>query len=232
VVASQYDEATVYLTLNGKRDDDFRDYIYKSTDYGKKWTDISGNIPCGPVNVIREDPQNPEILYVGTDLGVYVSVNGGSSWESLPSNLPTTFVHDMIIHPRDHILVAATHGRGMYALDVSVLQQYSPAVLAEKITLFDIEKVQLPEARRWRRTAPKAVFHFHAAAAGKGKCDILDGDNILVSLDLEAVRGLNRFEWDLNLKPGEEKPEQAAKGSYEVRLTLNGAESRKTLVVE
>ena len=83
IVASAFDEGTVYMTQNGKRDDDFAAYVWKSTDYGQTWEDISANIPLGPVNVIREDPNNPRILYVGTDLGVHVSVSGGEYWLSL-----------------------------------------------------------------------------------------------------------------------------------------------------
>ena len=125
VVASKYDEGTVYLTLNGRRDDDFADYIYKSTDYGKTWVDISGNIPGGPVNVIREDPKKKNILYVGTDLGVYVTIDGGKKWHVLSNGLPNCFVWDLIIHPRDNTLVIATNGRGMYVIDnVSPIQNY------------------------------------------------------------------------------------------------------------
>ena len=119
LVASAYDLSTVYMTQNGKRDDDFAAYVWKSTDYGKTWVDISGNIPLGPVNVIREDPVNKDILYVGTDIGVYVTTDGGKTWNILGGNLPSTFVHDLIIHPRDNIIVIATHGRGMWAMDAN-----------------------------------------------------------------------------------------------------------------
>ncbi len=118
VVASKYDLGTVYLTQNGKRDDDFAVYLWKSTDFGKTWTDISGNIPLGPVNVIREDPIDKNILYAGTDGGVFVTKNGCKRWEVL-GDLPSTYVHDLIIHPRDNIIVIATHGRGMWALDAN-----------------------------------------------------------------------------------------------------------------
>ena len=117
LVASKYDEATVYLTLNGRRDDDFADYVYKSVDYGKTWADISGNIPGGPVNVIREDPKKKNVLYVGTDLGVYATIDGGKNWHVLANGIPNCFVWDLIIHPRDNVLVIATNGRGMYAID-------------------------------------------------------------------------------------------------------------------
>ncbi|MDW7761748.1 MAG: hypothetical protein SCM96_14075 [Acidobacteriota bacterium] len=117
IVASKFDEGTVYMTQNGKRDDDFNVYVWKSTNYGKTWVDISGNIPIGTVNVIREDPVDGNILYVGTDVGVYISKNKGKSWDVLGGNLPSVFVHNLIIHPRDNIIVIATHGRGMYAMD-------------------------------------------------------------------------------------------------------------------
>ncbi len=123
IVASAFEMGTVYLTQNGKRDDDFNPYIWKSTDYGQTWKDISGNIPLGPVNVIREDPINKNILYVGTDIGAYVTTDGGKTWNVLGSNLPSTYVHDLIIHPRDNIIVIATHGRGMWAMDATPINK-------------------------------------------------------------------------------------------------------------
>ncbi|MEA3422006.1 MAG: hypothetical protein U9Q97_10070, partial [Acidobacteriota bacterium] len=123
IVASAFDLGTVYMTQNGKRDDDFAAYVWKSTDYGKTWVDISANIPLGPVNVIREDPVDRNILYVGTDLSVYVSKDGGKNWDVLGGNLPSTYVHDLIIHPRDNIIVIATHGRGMWAMDANPINE-------------------------------------------------------------------------------------------------------------
>jgi photosystem II stability/assembly factor-like uncharacterized protein len=117
VVASKYDPATVYVTLVGRHDDDFNPYIYKSTDYGKTWVSIAGNIPGGPVNVVREDPKVKGLLYAGTDTGVYVSRDGGATWDVLGGNLPTSYVWDLAIHPRDNALVIATNGRGMWMID-------------------------------------------------------------------------------------------------------------------
>jgi photosystem II stability/assembly factor-like uncharacterized protein len=125
MVASQYDLGTVYMTQNGKREDDFNVYVWKSTDFGETWQDISGNIPLGPVNVIREDPVNRNILYVGTDIGVYVTTDGGKSWAVLGGNLPSCFVHDLIIHPRDNVIVIGTHGRGMWAVDAEAVNKKS-----------------------------------------------------------------------------------------------------------
>jgi photosystem II stability/assembly factor-like uncharacterized protein len=119
LVASQHAMATVYMTQNGKRDDDVAAYVWKSIDYGKTWTDISKGIPLGPVNVIREDPVDRNILYVGTDQGVYVTTDGAKTWQVLGGNLPSVYVHDLIVHPRDNIIVIATHGRGMWAMDAN-----------------------------------------------------------------------------------------------------------------
>ncbi|MCX6226424.1 MAG: hypothetical protein NTV01_17025 [Bacteroidia bacterium] len=124
IVASNYKMGRVYITQNGKRDDDFQVYIWKSEDYGATFKDISANIPLGPVNVIREDPFDGKILYAGTDMAVYVSKDGGNSWEVL-GDLPTTYVHDLIVHPRDNIMVIATHGRGMWALDTNRVNKAS-----------------------------------------------------------------------------------------------------------
>ncbi len=125
VVASAHDEGTVYVTLNGKRDNDFQVYVYRSDDYGQTWTDISAGIPGGPVNVIYEDPVYDDLLYVGTDLGVYVTLDDGQSWQVLGSEMPITFVHDLALQQRDRTLVAATHGRGMYTLKLrSVYSTY------------------------------------------------------------------------------------------------------------
>ncbi len=117
-VASKFNLGTVYVTQNGKRNDDFAAYVWKSEDYGKTWKDISANIPAGTVNVICEDPKRAGILYVGTDNGVFVSKDDGESWSVL-GDLPSTYVHDLIVHPRDNIIVIATHGRGMWALDAN-----------------------------------------------------------------------------------------------------------------
>ena len=118
IEASRFTKGTVYLAQNGKRHDDFTAYLWRSTDHGATWESIAAGIPCGPINVVREDPTRADILYVGTDLGVYVTTDGAKTWQSLPTGLPSTFVSDLIVHPRDGIMVISTHGRGMYALDV------------------------------------------------------------------------------------------------------------------
>ena len=122
IEASRSSDGTIYIAQNGKRNDDFAAYLWRSTDRGDSWQDIATGIPCGPVNVVREDPTDPSILYVGTDLGVYVTTDAARTWNVLGGGLPSTFVHDLVVHPRDDVLVIATHGRGMYALDVRPLR--------------------------------------------------------------------------------------------------------------
>ena len=122
LLPSRTAEGTVYITQRGREDDDFAPYIWKSTDFGRTFTSIVNNIPAGPVNVIREDPRDANVLYVGTDFGVYVSTNGGRQWQVLGANLPSGQVSDLQIHPRDLVLVAATYGRGMWAYDVSSIK--------------------------------------------------------------------------------------------------------------
>jgi len=121
--ASQYAEGTVYLAQHGRYDDDFTPYLWKSTDYGKTWQDISRGIPAGPINAIREDPTSADILYASTDFGVYVTTDGAKTWNVLGGNLPSVFGIDMIVHPRENVAVVATHGRGMWVIDVAPVQR-------------------------------------------------------------------------------------------------------------
>lgn len=122
IVASRYDIGTVYMSQTGRRDDDFQVYLWKSTDLGDTWQDISGNIPVGPVNVIREDPVNSSILYAGTDAGVFITKDGGKKWDIL-GNLPFSYVHDLAIHPRDNMIIIATHGRGIWVMDANQINE-------------------------------------------------------------------------------------------------------------
>jgi photosystem II stability/assembly factor-like uncharacterized protein len=122
VLASQFDEGTLYVAQQGRYDEDFAVRLFKSSDYGKTFRSIAGNLPGGPINMIREDPLSAAVLYTSNDVGVYVTTNGGVRWDVLGGNLPSVNVMDFIVHPRDRMLVIATHGRGVWAIDVSQIK--------------------------------------------------------------------------------------------------------------
>ncbi len=120
VEASHHELGTAYISYTGYRNDDFRPFVYKTTDFGETWTSIAANLPEGPVNVIREHHQNPDLLFVGTEFQVWVSNNGGQRWTSMKLDMPTNPVHDIKIQERDNDLVVGTHGRGIYIADIAV----------------------------------------------------------------------------------------------------------------
>ena len=122
VTPSPHDKKKVFVTLTGMGSDDFRPYVFRSDDQGVTWQPIAKALPLEPVHVIREDPRVEDLLYIGTMLGVYASTDGGAQWHSLCNNLPTTFIYDLAIHPRENELIAGTHGRSVYILDITTLQ--------------------------------------------------------------------------------------------------------------
>jgi len=139
VTPSSHEPGTAYVSYTGFRRDDFRAFVYKTTDFGETWTSISNNLPDEPVNVIREHHRNPNLLFVGTEFAVYVSIDGGLNWTKMKNNMPTQPIHDLKIHPRENDLIVATHGRGIYIADISPLAEFTPEVMAGDAYLFDIE---------------------------------------------------------------------------------------------
>ena len=123
VEASRHEIGRVYASLTGYREDDFETYVYVSEDFGSTWRSIARGLPAESVNVVREDPNDGNILYVGTDLGVYASLDRGESWHSLGKTLPTTPVHDLVVHPRENELVIGTHGRSVFVLDAGPIRE-------------------------------------------------------------------------------------------------------------
>ncbi|MDB4419492.1 hypothetical protein N9267_00880 [bacterium] len=123
VVASKHDEGTVFVSMTGYRDDDFAAFLYMSNDFGETWKPIVNNMPSESINVIREDPTDEDILYVGTDLGAYCSIDKGQTWHSLCKTLPTCAVHDLEVHAGTGDLVAGTHGRSAFVLHAKNIQQ-------------------------------------------------------------------------------------------------------------
>jgi photosystem II stability/assembly factor-like uncharacterized protein len=152
VIASRHDPGVVYLSMSGYRADDFRPYLFRSSDYGGTWVAISAGLPAEPINVVREDPRSSSVIYIGTDLGVYVSLDAGETWQSLVGDLPSTPVHDLVVHPREDELIAATHGRSLFLLDVRPVQALSDEMRSARVEVFPIRPVRL--AWKVRREVP------------------------------------------------------------------------------
>ena len=172
VAASNLSPGTAYVTITGLRNDDFRPFIWKTTDFGQTWTSIASNLPQDAINVVRESPRNADVLFAGTDTGVFVTIDGGKAWTRLKGAplqaaggggrgggggaagatarprgvLPTVPVHDLKIHPRDRELIAGTHGRGIWIADISELEELTPAVRNADAHLFEIDPVIAWEA--------------------------------------------------------------------------------------
>jgi hypothetical protein len=139
VEASHFDAGTCYVTFDGHRTDDHKPYVFVTRDYGQTWTSIAADLPAGNVNVIREDPTNRNLLFLGTEYAFYVSLNGGGEWKRFMTGLPTVRIDDILVHPRDNDLIVGTHGRSIYIIDdITALQQLSDEVMKTDVHLFDV----------------------------------------------------------------------------------------------
>jgi photosystem II stability/assembly factor-like uncharacterized protein len=137
---SHFDTERFYVTFDNHRTNDFTPYVYVTDNGGGSFRSIAANLPTGSadfVHVIREDPRNENLLFVGTDVGVYVSSDRGSSWQRFMEGLPAVPVHDLEIHPRDRELIAATHGRSIWIVDIAPLQDLTDQVMADGAALFE-----------------------------------------------------------------------------------------------
>jgi len=152
VVASMHDAGTAYVSKTGFRDDNFKPFVFKTTDFGKTWKPITQGLPDQPVNVVAEDPGNRNVLYLGCDKGVYLSMNGGESWMPFGGNIPPAPVTDLAIHPREQDLVVGTYGRGAWVTDITPLSELNDSILNERFYLFDIQskpQFNYSERSRW-----------------------------------------------------------------------------------
>ncbi|HVZ47600.1 MAG TPA: hypothetical protein VG916_02340, partial [Gemmatimonadaceae bacterium] len=187
---------TLYATLDGHRSNDFRPYVVKSTDYGATWTNITGNLPAGSVQVIREHPRTPQLLFVGTEFGVFVSTEGGTTWTAMRGGFPAVPVDDIKIQERWNDLVVGTHGRGAYILDdVTPLERLADAKRQAATVMFPIADALLyqPNASRGSGMGtrgfsgenpppgPKITYLLrNADTSAKAKIDIVDATGTVV----------------------------------------------------
>jgi hypothetical protein len=169
--------------------------------------------------VVQEDPVNRSLLYVGTDLGVYVSLDKGVSWRSLRGNLPTCAVHDLVVHPREHELVVGTHGRGIFVLDVRPIQALSEHVTETAVHVFAVRPVTIrrhPEDNEPARqgTRGEAVVHYWLKAPGEVTLTVRNPSNEVVRTGPIIGRaGVNVVTWDL---------ERGGPGVYSVEVATDG----------
>ncbi|MEQ9406038.1 MAG: glycosyl hydrolase [Cyclobacteriaceae bacterium] len=196
VSPSNHMESRVYASLNGYRWDNFDALIYVSENYGKTWTKIGSNLPKEPVNVIKEDPVNENILYVGTDHGLYVSLDRGQSFHAFYEGLPNAPVHDLVVHPRENDLVIGTHGRGIYIGDVSLVQQLNAEVIAKNLHVFPTETVNF--SSRWGNKStwgdpfePTTTLSVYSGTSGTVTIEVIYKDKTVLSSTSEVTKGLN-----------------------------------------
>jgi len=205
VIASRHARNRIYVTLNGYRWDDFTAYVYVSDDFGDSWKAIANNLPPSPVNVIKEDPVNEDILYVGTDNGAWVSLNRGSSWEPFVEGLPNVAVHDLVVQERERDLILGTHGRSFYLADISLLQQLK----ANDSRLLLAELGAVRQSSRWGRSfnswsepfEPNVDLQLFAPESGKAEWSLnLEDGTSLQEWETTLQKGVNMDHYDLSLQ--------------------------------
>ena len=217
IVASRFDVNVVYCAQSGYREDDFSSYLWRSADQGKTWVSIVGDLPAQTINVVREDTKDAKTLYIGTDLGVYVSFDSGAHWQALHGGMPTSPVHDLVIQEREDDLVAATHARGAYVFPLKKIRSFTTKLLESPITIVEAQNMSrearwgMPTQKPFERKlpdAPKLRGNFFAKESGPSYVRIKDATGkVILETKLDAVRGYNDFELSLETKPGQVPPD-------------------------
>jgi photosystem II stability/assembly factor-like uncharacterized protein len=214
VFPSPHNAGTCFVAKTGLRFDDFRPFLVKTTDYGETWISISSNLPSDKsLNVILQDGKNPNLLFVGTEQGVYLTLDGGKRWLPFKSNMPWVKVTDLVVHPRENDLVVGTYGRGLFVADISPLQELNDSVLNQDVYLFDIEpKVQhiyggignyqlFGDNHLITPNEPNAVvirYFLKEKVSGKIKVTVSDDSGqVLRTLEDAGKAGLNTVLWDM-----------------------------------
>ncbi len=228
VEASHVDAGKAYVSASHWQDGDYAPYFYKTADYGKTWTKITNGLPArGWSHVIREDPKVKDLLYAGTEFGLYASWDAGATWVSIRNNIPATAVRDIAIHPRDNDIIVATHGRGIYILDdAAPLQQIATAMKSDAY-LFPIRPAIRwaggggsfrSNPRDWLAPNPAAGawinLYLRTAPSGPVTITIADKAGKTVrTIRARGEAGLNRFVWNLRYDmPGQRAAEAGGRG--------------------
>jgi len=218
VFASAHRSGRAYAAKAGWHRDDYRPFVFKTEDLGETWTDITADLPEGTVYAVAEDRRNPDLLFLGTESGVFATLDGGRSWRRFGTGLPpNALVHDLLVHSRDNDLVVATHGRGIFVVDIAPLQEMTGSFGSSDVHLFAVEpKIPWPARRRKlegsdgdrtfngeNEPAGLAIRYFlKAAATDKVVVRVTDpyGEEIAV-LDGTGAAGLNTVVWDMRRAP-------------------------------
>jgi len=231
VELSRTSAGVAYSSFDRHMLDDFRPYVFKTRNFGRTWTNITGNLPeKAYVWVVREDPKNPNIIYAGTEVGLYASFTGGKQWIKLHmKNLPTVSVHDILIHPRENDLILGTHGRSIWIFDdVSFLQEMSLDMLVKPAHLFAVRPALRYTTKATRYGIGDKVFRGPNPSYGalityylkekldkeaEVKIEILDksGKVIRKLKDFPREAGLNRIAWDLRFESPRSRQEVKVK---------------------
>jgi photosystem II stability/assembly factor-like uncharacterized protein len=205
VVASAHEKNRVYVTLNGYRSDDFTPYLFVSNDYGEHWQRLGTNLPVEPINVVKEDPANPNVLYLGTDHNVYVSLDGGQTFQTLHADFPEVPVHDLAVQAEAKELIIGTHGRSIFKADISNIQHLNAETLALELQLFEVQKRKF--SKNWGKKqpyeeakSPEMPIWFFTQSAGKVIWTVRHKESGLVlnSGELTATKGLNQWMYNLD----------------------------------
>ena len=243
--ASRHDRKTVYATFDGHRSNDLVPHVYASSDLGRTWRSLRGNLPdsAGSARAILEDARNEDVLYLGCEFGVYVSIDRGESWTRLNSNLPTVPVHDLAQHEGMNELVAGTHGRSIWILDVGAISQMTDEVMEADATLMKPTDVHLmARGKRHGQTGnhlflgsnPEsgvAISYVLNRRARDLSLEVLDASgNVVANLDADDAKGMHTVRWNLRRSGassgGDRRSRRggrrATPGVYTVRMTAGG----------
>jgi len=210
VEASKHEKGRAFVSFDNHRFDDNKPYVFMTNDYGKSWTNISSNLPIDySVYVIKEDPIDENLLFVGTEKSVYFTINRGETWEKLGSKLPSVAIHDLVIHPRDGDLVAGTHGRSIWILDdISPLRNldrgsntFLPIRTSTKWIKINTGRKQPFFEFRGENPPDGAIINFYSNTNNNGKLIVtnMSGLNIY-SKSISLNKGINRFIWPFELE--------------------------------